>query len=289
MKIIAFATLEAVLRTGSFAGAAKEMNVTPSAVSMQMKQLEHYIGKQLFDRSSLQVRPTSAARELVELVSVPLRHIEAMRRSGSVAVEGTLRVGIIESMQAHILPGALRILKDQHPRLQLRPSRGRSASLTSAVKATELDAAFVAQPSRSGAGLLHWEPMLKRELVLIAPPTASENSVAALFRRYDWIRYDRTTVSGSLAARFVHQHIEESQGSYELDSMMAIVAMVSAGLGIAIVQPPDPIQLSGYPVRIVRLGRAAPVLQLSLVMRKVDTENRALLALRDAMRGVLSS
>ncbi len=56
MKIDTFATLDAVLRGGTFAAAAAARNVTPSAVSMQMKQLEAYMGQPLFDRSGLQVR-----------------------------------------------------------------------------------------------------------------------------------------------------------------------------------------------------------------------------------------
>lgn len=287
MRIAAFQTLDAVLKTGSFARAAKEMNVTASAVSMQMKQLEQYLGKQLFDRSGLQVRPTAAASEVADLMRMPLHHLEALRRSSSIVVEGVLRVGIIESMQAQVLPGTLKILLDRYPKLQLKPSRGRSVSLTSAVKAGELDAAFVGQPLRGGSSLLSWEPMLRRELVLIAPPSATEGSVAALFRRYDWIRYERETVTGALAARYVNANVKDCRSTQELGSAMAIVAMVSAGLGVAIVQPPDAAQLLSYPVRIVRLGRSAPTLQLSLVTRKADAENRGLQALRDAMRAAL--
>ena len=76
---------------------------------------EQYLGKQLFDRSGLHVRPTQTARELVELMRSPLHHLEALRRSGSTVVEGHLRVGIIESMQAQLLPGMLRIMGSRHP------------------------------------------------------------------------------------------------------------------------------------------------------------------------------
>lgn len=289
MKIAAFATLDAVLRTGSFAGAAKESNVTPSAVSMQMKQLEQYLGKQLFDRSGLQVRPTPAAREVAEVMRAPLRQLDALRRSASLAVEGHLRVGIIESLQPLVLPPVLRMLREQHPRLVLRPSRGRSIAMTSAVKAGELDAAFAAQLSRGGPGVLQWEPMLRRELVLVAPPGTSEKTVVSLFRRYDWIRYDRDTATGALAARFVSRHVGDHRSAIEIDSASTIVAMVSAGLGIAIVQAPDAIQMANHPVRVVRLGRQAPVLQLCLVTRRSDADSRGLAALREAMQAALAT
>ena len=70
MKIEAFQTLEAVLRHGSFSAAAARMNLTPSAVSMQMKQLEQYVGQTLFDRSGLQVQPMPLARQVCEALPV---------------------------------------------------------------------------------------------------------------------------------------------------------------------------------------------------------------------------
>ncbi len=58
MKIEMFDTLDAVLRGGSLAAAASETNLTASAVSMQMKQIEAYLGQPLFDRSGHAIRPT---------------------------------------------------------------------------------------------------------------------------------------------------------------------------------------------------------------------------------------
>ena len=57
MKLQSFSTLDAVLRGGSFAAAAAEAHLTPGAVSLQMKQLEAWLGQSMFDRSGLAVRP----------------------------------------------------------------------------------------------------------------------------------------------------------------------------------------------------------------------------------------
>ncbi len=94
-------------------------------------------------------------------------------------------------------------------------------------------------------------------------------------------------VTGTLAARFVNTHVREKRGHLEIDSTPAIVAMVSAGLGISVVQIAAPGLLNMYPVRIVRLGRNAPVLQLSLVTRQADDDSRPMAAVRDAMLSAL--
>ncbi|MVW77567.1 LysR family transcriptional regulator [Bordetella sp. 02P26C-1] len=283
MKIETFATLEAVLQTGTFVGGARLMNITPSAVSMQMKQLEVYLGKPLFDRSGLQVRPTQLAHEVADTLRDALKGLEALRSGTPLAIEGVVRIGIIESMQPAVLPGMLRYIRTRHPKLDVVPVRGRSSQMLSALKAGEIDAALVAQPPEIKAGRLSWTPMLRRELVIVTPPDTADTPIPTLFRQLEWIRYDRKTVTGSMAAQYVASQIGDVRSTLEFDNASAIVAMVSSGLGLSVVQRPDPATLHSYPVRIFRLGKAAPILQLSMVTRKVDGDSRPLNVVREAM------
>lgn len=287
MKLETFATLAAVIDEGSFAAAAATMHLTPSAVSMQMKQLEQYLGQPLFDRSGLQVRPNALAREVAASMEGGLRHLNTLRRRASVAVEGTVRLGVIESMQPVLLPGTLRYLRERYPQLTVKPVRGRSTGLTEMVKAGELDAAVAALPESGRMASLRWYPVATRELMLIAPPDARNESPAELLARYDWIRYDRTAVSGAMAARHVHRLLPDKRSAMEFDNVTAIVAMVSAGLGVSAVQLMDPTVVDRYPVRRIRLGPDAPVLQMSLVLRKADEDSRLLQALREAVEATL--
>lgn len=122
--------------------------------------------------------------------------------------------------------------------------------------------------------------------MLIAPPGESGSDVKAMLGRFDWIRYDRGTTSGAMAARYVRRLLPDKRSALELDGVTAIVAMVSAGLGVSVVQLMDPAVCERYPVKVIRLGAAAPQLQMSIVMHKGDEDRRALLAVCDAMRRV---
>ncbi len=287
MKLDTFSTLDAVLRGGSFAAAAAEMNLTASAVSMQMKHLEQYLGQALFDRSGQQVRPTALAHDVAASMREGLRQLQALRRRTPLAVDGVVRIGLIESVLPSLLPDLFTELRGRYPRLELRPMRGRSGGLTDAVKAGELDAAIVAEPQTGGSARLNWHPLLRREMRLIAPLSAVETSVPVLFRQYDWVRYDRKTISGGLAARYVASHVRHQRGLLELDSIAGIVALVSAGVGISLVHLFDTGICQTYPVRIVRLGRGSPTVQMSLVTRKADADSRPLLAVKEAMMAAL--
>ena len=53
---------EAAGRAGSFAGAAKELHVTPAAVSRMVKLLEARLGVAVFERQANRLTPTPAGR-----------------------------------------------------------------------------------------------------------------------------------------------------------------------------------------------------------------------------------
>jgi DNA-binding transcriptional LysR family regulator len=61
----ALAMLQAAARTGSFAAAAREMGVVPSALTYRVRQIEDALDVLLFDRSSRQARLTEAGAELL--------------------------------------------------------------------------------------------------------------------------------------------------------------------------------------------------------------------------------
>jgi DNA-binding transcriptional LysR family regulator len=235
------------------------------------------------------VRPTALAHDVAEALREGLQQLQSLRRRTPRAVEGAVKLGVIESMLPVLLPGTLSELRLHYPQLELRPTRGRSTGLTEAVKAGHLDAAVVAEPEQGGSARLHWHPLFRREMRLIAPPAAPEATVQALFRQHDWIRYDRQTVSGAMAARYVAAHVQAKRGTLELDSVPAIVALVSAGLGVAVVHLVDAGICHTHPVRFVRLGRGAPAVQMSLVTRKADADSRLLLAVREAMVSALAA
>ena len=288
MKFSFFETLEAVLRTGSLSRAADEMNLTPSAVSMQMKQVEVFFGQPLFDRSGLQVKPMPFAHEVASVMQLPMQQIEQLRRRNSIQIEGTIRLGVIESMQASLLPGVIQHLLKKHPALQLKPARGRAVELIAAVKANELDAAIVVQPVKGGSQRLNWQHLFKNELVVIAPPTAKAAKIHQLFFDYPWIRFDASTSTGKLAAQWIGQNIPQAQRSMDLPSVHAVLSMVNAGLGVSMVPSIDPRMMMAYPVRVYPIGRGAPALNVVLLTRKNEPNTRLMDALFEAIQAAYS-
>jgi DNA-binding transcriptional LysR family regulator len=274
MKLAALETLGAVLSTGSFTAAAREVGVTASAVSLQMKQLEAYIGRPLFDRSGRTAVPTPVARELAAASATALATIEGFRARSPLAVSGMLRLGAITSVQNSVLPRALRLLRDRHPGLTVQLTLDVSAPLQAGVSAGRLDAAVLVRPPRGGSSRLAWRDLARVPFVLVAPADAENLGAQQLLRRYPWIQYERTRTGGRVAAQYVRRLCPDKRAAYELAATDAIIGMVAEGLGVSVIPRPRAPLHRAYAFREVTLGAAAPARQVSWACRKTDVEDR---------------
>lgn len=72
------AMLQAIERTGSFAAAARNLGLVPSALTYRVRQIEEALDVLLFDRRSRSARPTPAGRELLREGSRLLEEIDAI-------------------------------------------------------------------------------------------------------------------------------------------------------------------------------------------------------------------
>ena len=80
----------AVMKRGSFIGAADELGISGAAVSKQIKRLEQRLNLVLFYRTTRSVVPTEAAQRLADLLLLPCLESPALEPP---ALESHKRLG----------------------------------------------------------------------------------------------------------------------------------------------------------------------------------------------------
>ena len=288
MKIAAFHTLHTVIVTGSLAKAAQALNLTPSAVSMQMKQLEDFMGTALFDRSGQTIKPVPLAHEIASVMEEALARVEALRDRPDTRVQGTVRLGIVDTLLPLLLPRTLSVLQQRHPLLRVGVDRGKSRALLQRIRSSEVDLALLAQPlqaPQTARGLI-WLPLLQRDFVLIAPRASAQKTPQALLAAHRLIGYDRSTVTGQLASRYLADKYGLRTLDMEFDSIPAILSMVGLGMGVALLQIADPRLLQADEVQVLALPDDAPRMQYALLMRQADQDKRNVQALVQVLTDV---
>ncbi|MFN0317773.1 MAG: LysR family transcriptional regulator [Burkholderiales bacterium] len=108
---------------GSFAKAARSLNLTPSAVSHGIAQLEQELQVQLFYRTTRQLRLTEDGEGIYRRGSEILRQIAALdseRRRPAANLTGTLRVGLALPLSRLVIMPLLPVFLRRHPKITLQ-------------------------------------------------------------------------------------------------------------------------------------------------------------------------
>jgi DNA-binding transcriptional LysR family regulator len=166
----------AVVSTGSFSAAAQDLGYTQSGVSQQVAALERMVGAPLFSRPGgpRRVRLTEIGRAFMPHTDAVIARLTAAASdvaalsSGQV---GSLRVGVLQSVGARVLPELLRRFLESSPGVEVHITPAlEPRHLLVDVERGELDLAFVNLPLSPGPFLTH--RLFDDPYVFVAPATS---------------------------------------------------------------------------------------------------------------------
>ena len=237
-------TLQAVVSTGSFASAARELGYTASAVSQQMEALEKASGLALFSRGARGVQITAPAHLLAERagrVLSELENLDADARAIAAGRTGRIKVGCFPTAGARILPAALSSLRRSHPTVEVSLRIAEPAEIVPMVESGELDVAFgfeYAAIARTWPSGLAREPLLIEDLVLLSAPGAALSNTEAIaesFAEAEWITSGAGTAGELTTYRICADLGFVPTVALRTEYYDLVTEFVAAGLGVAIV------------------------------------------------------
>ena len=255
----------AVVEAGSFAEAARKLDLTSAAIAARIKALEADLGVKLVQRSGHSVKPTDSGMRILEGSKAVIRNIRDLR---AMAVDGDqpgeLRVGCFVSALTNVLPPILKCLYERHPDASVFVTPGASVSLCGKVANGELDAAIVVEPQFSIPKNCQWQPFMEEPLVVVAPTHLAGCNAHDLLSTQPFIRYDRNIYGGQLADRYLRDHHIQVKQRLEIDGLLAIVSLVHEGLGVSLI-PDWSSMWKSLDVTRVPLPERAPVRRNGLI------------------------
>jgi DNA-binding transcriptional LysR family regulator len=262
-----FRTFVAVARDGTFTGAGRQLGLTQSAVSAQIRRLEEFLGIVLFDRTARSAVLNDAGREILAQTEEVLGLVNRMvAQAGTGHITGSLRVAAIASVQQDLLVTALRLFRADFPDVSVRIVPGVSLSLLAHVDAAEVDLAVLIRPPFNLPPELAWQPLLMEPIVLAVPASLPELPWRDALAGQPFIRYDRASFGGRLVDAFLRRHRLAVHEAVELDEIDAIANLVRAGLGVALMPRTRHLDTSG--LRLLDLGAAGFEREIGIVIRR---------------------
>jgi DNA-binding transcriptional LysR family regulator len=246
-----------VARLGSFTKSALELHISQPALTVQIRQLEEWLGVRLFDRSKRHVAITPAGRDLLPFLARVLTDLETVMDMGRELTgikRGTVGIATLPSMAADLLPTAMLRFREEHPGVNVRVSDVIADQIPELVKQETVD--FGISSKLAPDKELEIEDLLIDQLCVFFPekhplssqpePTLRDVAVWPLI----------LTTHGTSVRAIVDRAIEKEELSISLSCeasyMSTAIGMVRAGLGVSI--------LPASMVHIIREGvRMMPI------------------------------
>ncbi|MEU6657673.1 LysR substrate-binding domain-containing protein [Streptomyces sp. NPDC046821] len=266
----------AVAETRHFGRAAEQLHMAQPPLSQAIRRLEAELGVELFTRTTRQVALTGAgevfhtdAERILKAVDESVARV-ARFASG---VEGVLRIGLTGSASYRQLPALARLVKREIPQVMLEVH---TEMLTPAQEEglveRRLDIGLLRPPVRQ-EGIAH-RPVADERLVAAVPEQhrlAQAESVRAQdLRHEDFIMYSAGlgSVLNDAVVRTCLDAGYYPHSAYEVTETSAALALVAAGLGIAVL--PDSIRSAPREGVVCRDIEDARSVRLDLAWREDD-------------------
>lgn len=223
----------------SFARAAEALLITPSGLSVLIRELERQVGFRLFDRTTRHVSLTALGSDLLTVTEPSLSALDAAMSRIEQTAKGRERwisVGTTPWLAANVLPPAIRQFRERRPDLRVRLFDGSLNEIEQHVQNGKLDI---------GVGLFKNAPGIRRvpffsfALMVVSPDRGfAINNVPTR-----WSSLDRHRVI-SLTNDYPHQLLIDKQlekagvtvvRGQVVKLLETQIALVEANEGIAVI------------------------------------------------------
>jgi molybdate transport repressor ModE-like protein len=287
--------LREVALRGTIAGAARELGLTPSAVSQQLAVLEREAGTPLVDRSPRGVSLTGAGHALAARAGEVLDVLSAARAdldrlAGTPG--GPVRLAAVASAALTFVSATASTLADTHPGIGLQvtvaePSRALALLLAGDVDLAvvdEYDYVPLALPDFVLARELCAEPLV---LTVASGWGGPPRPALADLADARWVMPPEDAACGQAVRSACRAAGFEPQVQWTSDDMLVLASAVAAGHGIAVL-PRLSVATGAAAVEVLALREPAFERRLTAVARASALGRPAVAAVVDALASAAS-
>jgi DNA-binding transcriptional LysR family regulator len=231
----------AVARERSFTRAAREFDLTQSAVSRCVRELEDAVELKLFDRTTRQVELTNAGASLERRIGRLLDEIELTLLEERAAYDGHTGVVVLASnpvLSSSWVAQALAHCASAFPELVVSVRDQSQSGVLASVEQGEVDFGVISSAEPFVSDSLHAQVIFRTPLHAVIPPThplARHDSAAwRALREWPLITLNADTgVRAALEPAFSANELKR-RPLQELGHVAAVSRMVELGLGVGV-------------------------------------------------------
>lgn len=233
----------AVNKHKHFVKAAEACFVTQATLSMMVKKLEEELGVVIFNRQTSPVSTTAAGLLMVKQAQTILAEVQNLKdlaTDQSLAITGTLNLGIIPTLAPYLLPLVLPKLANENPKLHIKIYELTTHQITHALHDGSLDIGILATPL--GVEHLHEVPLFNEPFMVFVNKTEKQLNKkyvmpADLDTRRLWLLEEGHCMRNQVVnlCELKKKERTEKNLEYEAGSIETLMKLIEVNNGITIV------------------------------------------------------
>ena len=280
--------VDALARHGHFGRAADACAVSQPALSMQIKELEATLDKDLFERGARQVRPTQFGEDFVMRARAILRSVdelEDLARASRDSLVGRLRIGVIPTVAPYLLPAIIGNLTRLSAGLEIRVRETITPNLLVDLAEGRLDTAIVALPVSEAS--LTEVALFSEDFVLVRPDAEAGNPVPDrdMLREMRVLLLEEGHCFRDQALSFCNRKTAFPRELLDGSSLTTLVQMVAAGIGVTLIpEMAVAVETHATGVSVARFAGPQPSRTIGMVWRKSSPLAKQLQQIADVVR-----
>jgi len=231
--------LIAIAEQGTISAAARQLYLTPPAVSLQLRELEKAAGLPLFERVDQRFELTHAGNEVLDIamrMERLLRECDQTLDALRGVDRGYISIGVVSTAK-YFVPMVLAAFKKQHPKVKIQLQVGNRDSIVSSLENLDLDFVISGRPPTSFP--VESQCIGPHPQVVIATPghRLAKKKTVTLQELCDESFLLREPGSGTreMADQLLAEAGLNTQSALEFGSNETIKQAVMAGLGVALI------------------------------------------------------
>ncbi|MBL8808383.1 MAG: LysR family transcriptional regulator [Rhodospirillales bacterium] len=229
---------QAVAETGAFRRAAERLRMSQPALSAQIRDLEREVGVVLFDRTTRRVELTGAGREFLPQAAKLLGDLEAALRGLTDLAQhrrGHVAVACAPLLASVMLPELIATFLAAHPGIRISLIDARTDQIVDKVRSGEADLG-IGTFADAEPGIARTR-LFRDELLLFVPRRAPAPRRAATWAEIadePLVALTRESGLRALVEMGFGTLGRPARPAYEVAQVTTAVALVEAGLGVAV-------------------------------------------------------
>lgn len=271
-----------VARNLNFSQAAKELYISQSAVSQNIKNLEDELNTELFIRSTKNVELTKAGQVLFEHIEPAFNLIENGEKSIkeiNALKKGEIHIGANDTISKDFLLPYLNNFHQLHPEIQIQITNRTSSSCIELLQQNKVDLIISNLPNLKITDQMEVQKIYSFNDIFIAGKEFKEimgqEQSLTMLKNYPLLMLEPKTTTRKFLDKLLSELGIEITAAIELGSVDLLIEMAKIGLGIAFV-PEYCLNLSSKDLFEVKIKEKLPARELAVVrMKNIPLSNAA--------------